>query len=274
MDVFPYLQMTIDSPDMRSSYVKPDGEEFVELKKEFGYRIGLAVCGSYLKNDTFHMEYFYPYFRGAHDSTENEIEVERHADKNSYAAICDDMRLGIMLIFYLQNISEFFKATDGKMVFNKGTSVLSGLSTEGMIILPVEQMDGSRQNHMRQLYKRSNLISAAREGDEDAIESLTVEDMDLYSMLSRRVANEDLLTIIDTSMMPYGVESDQYSVIGEIFDISHAKNMISGENIVILSVNSKDIIYDICINEKDLLGEPQVGRRFKGKVWMQGIVKY
>ena len=26
IDVFPYLQMTIDSPDMRSSYEKPDGE--------------------------------------------------------------------------------------------------------------------------------------------------------------------------------------------------------------------------------------------------------
>jgi hypothetical protein len=63
-------------------------------------------------------------------------------------------------------------------------------------------------------------------------------------------------------------------VIGEIFDISYAKNMITGENIVILSVNSKDIIYDICINEKDLLGEPRVGRRFKGRVWLQGIVKY
>jgi hypothetical protein len=274
MELFPYLQMTIQSPDIRNSYEKPDGEVFVELKKEFGYRIGLAVCGSYLEDDTFHMEYFYPYFRGTHESTHEEIEVERHADKNSYAGICEDMRLGITLIYYLQNISEFFKETKGKLVSQTGTSVLSGLSTEGMIILPVEQLSDSRQNHIRQLHKRSSLISAAREGDEEAIESLTMEDMDLYTMLSRRVNEEDILTIIDTSLMPYGVESDQYAVIGEIFDISHAKNMISGENIIILSVNSKDIIYDICINEKDLVGEPQIGRRFKGKVWMQGIVRY
>jgi hypothetical protein len=274
MDLFPYLKMTIDSPDIRGSYQKPDGEEFIELKKEFGYRIGLAVCGTYLEDHAFHMEYYYPYFRGAHDSTDNEIELERHADKNSYAAICEDMRLGITLIYYLQNISEFFTVNGGKMISNKGTSVLSALSTEGKIILPVEQENNKRENHMRQLYKRSNLINAAREGDEEAIESLTIEDMDLYSMLSRRVENEDLLSIIETSMMPYGVESDQYAVIGEIFDISYAKNMITGENIVILSVNSKDIIYDICINEKDLLGEPRVGRRFKGRVWLQGIVKY
>ena len=57
-----------------------------------------------------------------------------------------------------------------------------------------------------------------RDGDEDAIENLTLEDMDTYSMLSRRIAYEDVLSIVDTCFMPYGVESDQYSVIGEILD--------------------------------------------------------
>ena len=274
IDVFPFLQMTVDSPDMRSSYTKQDGEVYVELKKEFGHRIGMAVCGSYLEDQAFHIEYFYPYFRGKYESTNEDIEIDRHADKNSYAAICDDMRLGITLIYYLQNISEFFKTTEAKMFLKKGTSVLSALSTEGKIILPVEHVDTSRRSQMRDFMKRSNLLSAAKEGDEEAIENLTMEDIDLYSMLSRRITNEDLLSIVDTSMMPYGIESDQYAVIGEIFDINHAKNMITGENMVLLSVNSKDILFDICINEKDLIGEPQVGRRFKGKIWMQGYIKF
>lgn len=272
-ELYPFIQMTIDAPDMRNSYEKPDGELFVELKKEFGYRTGLAVCGSYIE-DTFQVEYYYPYFRGSYESTQEEIEIERHADKNSYAAICDDMRMGITLIYYLQNISEFFKHTNGQMISKTGTSVLSALSTDGKIILPIEQYDESRKKHIRRLQKRSNLISAAKDGDEEAIESLTVEDMDMYSMLSRRVANEDLLTIVESSIMPYGVESDQYAVIGEILDMSHSKNMVTGENMVIMTINSKDIIYDICINEKDLLGEPQIGRRFKGKIWMQGIMKF
>ena len=272
-ELYPFIQMTIDAPDMRNSYEKPDGELFVELKKEFGYRTGLAVCGNYIE-DTFQVEYYYPYFRGSYESTQEEIEIERHADKNSYAAICDDMRIGITLIYYLQNISEFFKHTNGQMISKTGTSVLSALSTEGKIILPIEQYDESRKKHIRRLQKRSNLISAAKDGDEEAIESLTVEDMDMYSMLSRRVANEDLLTIVESSIMPYGVESDQYAVIGEILDMSHSKNMVTGENMVIMTINSKDMIYDICINEKDLLGEPQIGRRFKGKIWMQGIMKF
>lgn len=274
IDVFPYLQMTINSPDTRSFYEKPDGEVFVELKKEFGYRIGLSVCGSYLDDQAFHIEYYYPYFRSEYESTNEDIEIERHADKNSYAAICDDMRLGITLIYYLQNISEFFKHTDGKMILKKGTSVLSALSTEGKIVLPVEHVDTSRNSQMKKFMKRTSLLSAAKDGDEEAIENLTMEDIDLYSMLSRRITNEDLLSIVDTSMMPYGIESDQYAVIGEILEINHAKNTVTGENMIILGINSKDIVYEVCINEKDLVGEPQVGRRFKGKIWMQGYIKF
>lgn len=275
VDLFPFLQMTIDSPDMRSSYEKPDGEIFIEMKKEFGHRIGLAVCGSNIDDhQAFHIEYFYPYFRGQYDSVNEEIEIERHADKHSYAAICDDMRLGVTLIYYLQNISDFFKYTKGKMIAKTGTSVLSALSTEGKIILPVEEVDTSRQSQKKKFMKRNNLLSAAKEGDEEAIENLTMEDIDQYSVLSHRVMNEDLLTIIDTSVMPYGIESDQYAIVGEIFDIHHSKNMITGENAILLSVNAKDILFEICINEKDLIGEPQIGRRFKGKIWMQGYMKF
>ncbi len=274
MDLFPYLQMTIESPDLCSSYEKPDGEVFVEFKKEFGYRIGLAVCGSYYDENSFHIEYYYPFFWGINSSTNEDIEIERHADKNSFAGICDDVRLGITLIYYLQNISDFFHKTEGKMFCRTGTTVLSALSTEGKIILPVVQADQTKRNHFNELRKRTNMISAAREGDEEAIDNLTMEDIDVYAMLSRRVENEDLMTIVDTCLMPYGIESDQYAVVGEIINTDFAKNTTTGESLVFMTVNSKDIIYDICINQKDLLGEPEIGRRFKGKIWMQGLVRF
>ena len=61
---------------------------------------------------------------------------------------------------------------------------------------------------------RNSLIEAAKSGDEDAMETLTIEDIDLYSKISRRATKEDLYSIIDSCFMPYGVECDQYSVIG------------------------------------------------------------
>ena len=68
-------------------------------------------------------------------------------------------------------------------------------------------------------------VKEAKNGDMDAIESLTLEDIDLYSIISRRAMTEDIYSIVDTSFMPYGVESDQYSIIGHIQGIQ--KQLIS-----------------------------------------------
>jgi len=40
-------------------------------------------------------------------------------------------------------------------------------------------------------------------GDETAIESLTIEDIDTYSKISRRIRREDVFTIVDSCFMPY-----------------------------------------------------------------------
>ena len=93
-------------------------------------------------------------------------------------------------------------------------------------------------------------------------------------MISRRIANEDVLSIVDTYFMPYGIESDQYSVLGEILNSSLIKNKITEEEIYILTINSNDLIFDLCINKKDLFGEPLPGRRFKGNIWMQGRIEF
>lgn len=35
-----------------------------------------------------------------------------------------------------------------------------------------------------------------------------------------------------------------------------------------------DIHLDVCVNQESLFGEPEVGRRFKGIVWLQGNVNF
>ena len=35
--------------------------------------------------------------------------IERHADKESFAGACDDLRIGVTLIFYLQNAAEYLQ---------------------------------------------------------------------------------------------------------------------------------------------------------------------
>lgn len=115
---------------------------------------------------------------------------------------------------------------------------VSGLASEGKILFPL-QKDKEAVKVERELSKnRTNLIAAARNGDEEAMESLTMEDMDTYSMISQRIVTDDVLTIVDSYFMPYGIECDQYNVLGEILDIMKFKNILTGEEICQMTIES------------------------------------
>ena len=118
------------------------------------------------------------------------------------------------------------------------------------------------------------MIAAARQGDAEAIESLTLEDIDMYSMINRRILKEDLFSIIDTLFMPYGMECDHYQIIGNIKYVEKIVNVYTKERVYQMTLECNDMDLDICINEKDLLGEPDVGRRFKGVIWLQGNINF
>ena len=70
-------------------------------------------------------------------------------------------------------------------------------------------------------------ISAARRGDETAIESLTLDDMDLYTTLSKKIRKQDVYSLVDSYFMPYGVECNHYSVLGEITETKKVKNRLT-----------------------------------------------
>ena len=254
-----------------------NGEETIlaEFCEDFAQDIGIAVCGEFDAEDKFTYDYFYPYLRGTGVSSYEDVSVERHAEKESYAGICDDIKVGVSLIFYLQNIVPYVKAQHSDMLPIRGTTLtLSGLSISGSILLPIVKNEREKQKLQKATMNRNQLIAAARKGDEDAIESLTLEDMDTYTSISKKILTEDVFSLVDTYFMPYGAECDQYSVMGEILDISSRVNRITGEEIYVMRLNCNDLQFDICINKQDLYGEPQVGRRFKGIIWMQGYINY
>lgn len=246
-----------------------------EFCKDFAENIGIAVCGEFDSDDKFTYDYYYPYMRGTGISSEEDISVERHAGTESYAGICDDIKVGVSLIFYLQNMIPYVKAQNGNNLPIRGTTLtLSGLSLQGKIMMPIIKNEKDKQIIQKVSNNRNSLIAAARKGDEDAIESLTLEDMDTYTIISRKIHKEDVFSLVDTYFMPYGVECDQYSVLGEILDCNKVKNRLTLEEIYQMTISCNDLIFDICINAEDLYGEPQIGRRFKGSIWMQGYINF
>lgn len=256
--------------------VDEDGERlFGEMSKSFGYDCGITVCGEYDENDQFQEEYYFPYFRGTGITTKEEIMVERRLEKECFSGACDDIRIGVTLIFYLANAGMYLnEAYKGSMGRTRSSVTLSGLSIEGRILLPIQKNTEQLEQDRQSTRKRAQLINEARNGNEEAMENLTMEDMDMYSMISRRIQNEDIFSIVDSYFMPYGMECDRYSVMGEILELMQSKNELTGEKLYQMTISCNDLEFDICMNQKDLMGEPQIGRRFKGVIWLQGNLNF
>lgn len=269
------LTEVVMNSDSRSITMNQEDKLLGEFCKDFATNLGIAVCGEYDDDDKFIFEYYYPYIKGSGVTSYEDVSVERHADKDSYAGVCDDIKVGISLIFYLKNRIPYVKAqTMGKLPIRGTSLTLSALSDKGSILLPIQKNEQQLQKVKQASANRSTLLAAARKGDEDAIETLTLEDMDMYTTISRRIQREDIFSLVDTYFMPYGVECDQYSVLGEIVNIIITTNNITGEKIYILTICCNELTFDVCINIIDLFGEPQIGRRFKGVIWLQGTINF
>ncbi len=268
------IHFTSECYQTEETAVTSDGEDFSERRKAFADQMGLMVRGIYDENNEFHEEYCIPYFIGKTERFYEDMVIERHAEKESYAGVCDDVNLGVSLIFYLQNVTEYLnRKRYGRMESATASLILSGLSVEGKILMPVYQKMPV-MSEIKASQERTRMLQAARDGDEDAIENLTLEDMDTYSMISRRISDEDVFSIVTTHFMPCGVECDHYNVLGEILKVDLLENNKTHEKVYVLSIETNELIMDVCINQEDLLGIPMPGRRFRGIIWLQGLVHF
>lgn len=268
------LQEVCTSCDARDAVRVKKGSAFVEYRKEFAPGCGLIVCGE-MDGNGFHRDYYFPYYETDTISSYADIVVEKHGEKDSFAGVCEDVRIGTSIIFYVMNAAKYQKeASRSRLDSNKISVTLTGLSTDGKILLPILKRPQQDLLDMEAVSTRSHLIAAARNGDESAMESLTLEDIDTYNMISRRIMYEDVFSIVDTFFMPYGMECDRYQLMGEIRSYKKIRNPRTKEYIYQLSLNCNNVMMDVCINEADLLGDPAVGRRFKGEVWLQGNINF
>lgn len=266
--------IVVDS-DRREYTTNEDDIIVAEFSKDFAENMGIAVCGEFDEEDNFTYEYYFPYLRPTNVTSSEELCVERHGCQESYVGICDETRVGVSLIFYVQNMIPYIKAKGiTKHPLKNANLSLSALSLNGTILMPIYKSEKVTANIAKDSLKRYNLISAAKNGDAEAMEALALKDMDIYANISRKILKEDVYSLVDTTFMPYGVECDNFSILAEILECELVTNRMTNEEIYRMTVNCNDMIFDLCINKQDLLGEPEVGRRFKGSIWLQGHINF
>ncbi len=261
--------------DERSVVRSEDGQSaYLEMRKTFGPNIGICVCGE-MDAMGFHRTAYFPYLQGTGITTTEELTIEPGIDGSHYLGMADEGRIGISLIFFLQNAAQYKnikKQLPGTSPIRSTT--LSALAVSGMILLPMKSNSKLQRQTKLQYYERhTSLVEQAKNGDPDAIESLTMEEMDTYAMITRRLMHEDVYSIVDSSFMPNGLSSDQYTIMGSILFYARVRNTYTKEYLYEMTLDCNGMRFDVVINERDLLGDPEIGRRFKGNVWLQGRIQ-
>lgn len=265
------IKLVIEKASNRKTIQINHQISFTEISMKFGSDFGITLRGEYDQDDVFHLDNYFPYLYGSGVNAREEVAINKRVDTESYTGMCDDYRLGVSLIFYLQNVAEYLEDKKKKSKEHLNVPItLAALSLDGRALLPIEKDEVQVKNLSAERNNRSNLIAEAKKGNQEAIDSLTIEDIDTYAMVSRRVKKEDVYSIVDTCFIPFGSESDNYSIIATILDSKIITNSLTKEEIYDLDLICNDISFRLCINKNDFLGEPLPGRRFKGTIWLQG----
>lgn len=269
------INLVIEKASNRKTIQINHQNSLTEISMRMGQDFGITLRGEYDQNDVFHLDNYFPYLCGNGINAREEVAINKRVDTEAYTGMCDDYRLGVSLIFYLQNVAEYLekKNQNAKLDLNIPIT-LAAMSLEGRVLLPIEKDEIQVKNLSVEKTNRNNLIAEAKKGNQEAIDSLTIDDIDTYAMVSRRAKKEDIYSIVDTCFIPFGSESDNYSIIANILDSRLITNTFTKEEIYDLDLLCNDIIFRLCINKKDFLGEPLPGRRFKGNIWMQGKLAF
>ncbi len=268
-DLAKLLDMIIHEPEQ--AYEVSDGRHtYGERSRDFIADAGITVRGDVDAQGTFGYDYYFPYYKGHQVSLTEDVCVEKLAEREDYDGICDVMDMGVSLIFHMNQLMDYGSLRTGENRIPNGSVKLSALSIKGMVILPLVKTEAQRLRKRKEEDARKGMIAAARQGDQEAMENLTLEDIDLYTSISKRLQNEDVLSIVESYFMPYGIACDHYSVMGEIVSVESLCNDLTQEQIYQMVIVCNGMTIDLCINKADLLGEPQAGRRFRGNIWLQG----
>jgi len=259
----------------QASSLDNENEMLTEYRLDLAGGFGLTMVGTFEDENDLMAGMIEPYLAPDAITTMEEVFVEEKIDNRSFAGICDDMRIGTTLIFRLLNPVEYLRFSKFEELPCPDTSVwLSALSIEGTVVLPLEKSPYEKEIVLRRAERRRQLMEAARDGNEQAMQTITMEDMDTYGDLLSKINDSDILTLVDSFFMPTGAECDVYYILGEILACRQVKNPYTLDRLHILTIHCSGIEFTVGINDKDLYGHPEPGRRFKGVIWLQGTIHF
>ena len=131
-----------------SSCLQLDREtELYEIKTEVAPGIGVAMYGELNEQDEMEIEYYYPYILNEEVTSRAECSIQRHTEKETYAGLLDEYKVGLSLIFYLLNPIEYRECYRKERERLQVTSVsLAGFANRGKDLYSMASRRATRED--------------------------------------------------------------------------------------------------------------------------------
>jgi hypothetical protein len=264
----------VENPTNR--YISNDKDNMIKVEyyKSFGKDFGLIVRGELDEHQELLVRTVLPYAKGRTMMDTHEVDIAENGDAFNYSGYCEERKSGTPVSFFLQNLLDYHEVEEEEdNVYINGVK-LSLFAVEGTVILPIEKEADDENSELAEQMIREELLKQAREGNEDAIDALEEEAIEATKVLRERLKKEDLLTILEGFFIPLGDNEDIYSVLGTILESKLLLNRVTKEKVWRIKLGCMNMVFDVYINEEDLIGKPMKGMRFKGTSWVHGIIDF
>ena len=121
------LGRIMNQPDKKNQILISPGKTYTEFSAYFTSNTGIRICGEYDEKGFFFMEHYYPFCESRLVTSTEDVTVNKRVDTNAFTGMCDDPRLGISMIFYLQNAIDYLAMRSADNLPHKATLTVSGL---------------------------------------------------------------------------------------------------------------------------------------------------
>lgn len=266
-----YVSQLLTKDRMRGQHYIRDGRVHVELFKEMG-PFQLVLRGSVEPEQYIRIGMICPALKekrgyeliGCEVHEDNPVDLYLFGqEKNSLEGLC----------LRLTEIHRFFKE-EGLLQKEKIFASCYGLSYEGRVLLGIERTEEDMAIIAEGEAARRNLLSRALEGDESAFNQIQEEEEQTQQEIEERLHHEDVYSIFDGFLYPVEGDFDNYyTILGDILYVEKLMNSVTEEWVYYLELNVLGQILRVCINPRDLLGEPQPGFRFMGRASFFGRIE-
>lgn len=242
--------------------------------RDFDGGMGLAQ-GGYVSGDRFRRMCYYPFVSGSTLTKAEKCEIYPRHDGISVLGVWDYAAFGCTTIFHMVNAWDCMQHVPLSGVELKTVGIrLSGLCAGGMVLIPMDKTEDERKFQKKYLETLHHDEEAWMNSNDGAASRRVMRQNDLSGRAAMRMWGiDDIYTMIDTFFLPEGFESDTYQILGDITAARQVINDLTQERVWILDISVCGTIITVAVNASDLRGEPAIDRRFRGNIWLQGVIE-